>query len=400
MVRTVLIALLVALALPLGVAGASANSGSPDADLASLDEISILTIGEDSRTSFARPTLDIGTATALQREAAKARLERYAIESELARSTSTEARQALLLEAATDVEIRISTLRDRERTLRTAYANREIGTGTFVRQLAMIHARVGLLRTTLNVIGANAEKVPEFSMRSRLQLLETALFGFEGPVRERALAALSGKQAASRLFVRASNRGVVLATIENGEYVREAYRADHLDPETVSGISLSEAADRTSEFYPVAYNSSVSLRIGTPGLSGGLFRIDIDLREGSIEAFLDRATQDVFFEVQKRELDLLGPRPTVAETANGTRLVVARTYGGGPMEIRVTDNETGDPLQRTVLVAGTELETGTDGTAWTLAPSTVTFEVRVLGPTGNVTTTVRPFSPVSVTSES
>lgn len=399
MARTVLITLLVVLALPLGVAGTPAQAEPAATDLASLDDIAILTIGENGRADFVQPSLDIASATALQRESAAARLDRYALQTEFERLSSTEARQALLFEAATDVEIRITSLRNQERALRTDYANRELDSEAFVRRLARIHARVALLRATLQTIGASSEEIPQFSIRSRLRLLDATLFGFEGPVRARALATYRGEAAPPRLFVQASDRGVVLAAIREDRYVREAYRADHRDPDSVSGISLSEAAERTSELYPRAYNASVSIRTGISGLSGGLFRIDIELREGSIRAFLDGTTGDVFFEVQERQLDLLGSRPTAVGTANGTQLSVARSYPGGPIEIAVTDNETGEPVRAEVIVGESTFETGSDGVVWTLAPAPVTFDVRAVRPSGNVTITVRPVTPPTVTTE-
>lgn len=399
MARSVLLALLVVLALPLGVAGTPAPAEPGATELASLDEIAILTIGEDSRADFVRPSLDIATATAIQREAAAARLDRYALQTEFEGLSSTEARQALLFEAATDVEIRITSLRDQERALRTDYANREMDSEAFVRRLARIHARVALLRSTLQTIGTRSEEIPQFSIRSRLRLLDAALFGFEGPVRERTLTTLRGGEPAPRLFVQASDRGVVLAAIEENRYIREAYRADHRDPDSVSGISLSEAAERTGELYPRAYNASVSIRTGISGLSAGLFRIDMELREGSIRSFLDGTTGEVFFEVQERQLDLLGPRTTAVGAANGTRLSVIRSYPGGPLEITVADNETGEPIRAEVIVADSTVETGSDGTVWTLAPASVTFDVRAVRPGGNVTISVRPFAPETVTTE-
>jgi hypothetical protein len=399
MARSVLITLLVVLALPLGVAGSPAHAEPAATDLASLDDIAILTIGEDARADFVHPGLDIASATALQRESAAARLDRYALQTEFERLSSTEARQALLFEAATAVEIRITSLRNQERALRTDYVNRELDSEAFVRRLARIHARVALLRATLQTIGASSEEIPQFSIRSRLRLLDATLFGFEGPVRDRALATYRGEAPPPRLFVQASDRGAVLAAIEEDRYVREAYRADHRDPDSVSGISLSEAAERTSELYPRAYNASVSIRTGISGLSGGLFRIDIELREGSIRAFLDGTTGEVFFEIQERQLDLIGSRPTAVGTANGTQLSVARSYPGGPLEIAVTDNETGEPVRAEVLVGESTFETGSDGVVWTLAPASVTVDVRAVRPSGNVTITVRPFTPPTVTTE-
>ncbi|MDZ7702342.1 MAG: hypothetical protein U5J98_09935 [Halobacteriales archaeon] len=398
MARTLIVAALLALALPLGVAGAPVGSGAAGG-APSLHEVAVLTLGDDTRAGFDTASMDVATAVAVQREAAEARIDRYALEAELDQLSSTDARKARLFEAATEVEITIAGLRDDDRQLRAAYAAREIEVGTFVRGMARLDARAGELRSTLDVIQREADEVPEFSLRGRVRLLDASLIGFEGPVRERALEALRGESPATRVYVQASADGAVLATIEDGRYVREAYRADHRDIDTVRSISLNQAAQRTSELYPVAYNSTVSIRTGINGLSGGLFRIDIELQEGLVTAYLDGATSDVFFEVQERRLDLLGPRPGVVARANGTQLLVNRSYPGGPLEVAVTANATGEPRSTTVFVDGHPVETGADGTAWTLTPSKVSFEVTAVGPEGNVTVSVRPFAPARVDAE-
>lgn len=399
MARAALIAFLVALTLSVGVVGMP-TAGSPAAEpVPTLDDVAILTLGENTRAGFAMGSMDVATAMAVQHEATAARLDRYALGARLERAPSTDDRKELLFQAATDVEIRIATLRDTERRLRSAYAQRDLDTGPFVRRLALVHARAGELRTTLDTIQRQADEIPEFSLRSRVRLLDAALFGFEAPVRGRLLATFRGDAPPTRLFVQASDQGIVLATIEEGRYVREAHRADNRDTETISAISLNEAAQRTSELYPVAYNTSTSIRTGINGLSAGLFRIDIELREGVITAYLDGATGDVFFEVQERRLDLLGPRPAVSKGANGTEIVVNRSYPGGPLEVAVTDNATGEPLATTVYVDGHGVETGPDGVVWTLTPASVAFEVTAVGPDGNVTVSVRPFQPRSVGTE-
>lgn len=415
--RAVVLALLLVLALPMGAAAlpadgrpaigspAPAAAGTPETGAAgstvssaaapSLSDVAILTLNDSARTSFATPSLDVATAMAVQHDAAASRLDRYALAERFRQTESTEARKALLFEAATAVEIRIASLREEERALRAAYAAREVDTGTFVRRLARIHARTAQLRTSLTRIQDHADEIPQFSLRRRVSLLDAALFGFEGPVRNRTLAALRGAAPPVRMYVSASERGAVISTVEDGRFVREAYRADNRDTETVGGMSLNEADQRTAELYPVAYNTTNNIRKGIAGLSGGLYRIDIELLEGHVTAYLDGATRNVFFEVQERRLDLLGGRPSVSVAANGTRLVVNRSYAGGPLHLRVVDNETGVPLQTTVVVGGHSVETGSAGTAWTLAPA---GRVRVIavGARGNVSVTVRPLAPTPV----
>lgn len=394
MARAAVLALLLVLALPMGVAAVPSDASGPAAT-----DIAILTLDGPARGSFATSSLDVATTLAIQHDEADARLDRYTLDERMRRTASTEARQALLFEAVTSVRTRIAALREDDRELRAAYTAGEVDTETYVRRLAILDQRAAVLRAALDRIQAHAADIPQFSLRGRVRLLDAALFGFQGPVRGQAVTALRGQDSPVRLFVAASADGVVVSTIEDGRYVREAYRASNRDVENVSGMTLNEAAARTSELYPTAYNSSKSIRTGINGLSGGLYRIDIEFREGSLTAYLDGATRNVFFEIQERRLDLLGTRPSAVASANGTRIAVNRSYPGGPLRVQVTDNETGTPFSTTVVVAGERFQTGDDGRLWTLAPASVTFEVTAIGPTGNVTVSVRPLAPTPVTGE-
>lgn len=400
--RALLLALVLVLALPMAAAGApTSGSGAADPPRAasgSLQDVAILTMNGSSRASFATASLDVGTVLAMRHDAASARLDRYALDERFQATDATEARQALLFESATAVEIRIAALRSEEQALRAAYADREVSPEAFVRGLVLIDARAARLQDRLAAIQGHAQSVPEFSMNTRIQLLEAALSGLSGPVRARAGAAMGG-EGPTRLFVDASDSGVVLSTIHEGRFVREAYRDDRFDRETVTGTSFGEALAITERLYaPFAYNQSLSVRNELVGPEGGIFQFTMEFQEGSVTAWLDGGTQAVFFEVQERRLNLLGERPSVTGAANGTRLVVNRSYPGGPLRVVVTDNETGTPRQVPVVVEGARFETGTDGTLWTLSPA-APFEVTAVGPEGNVTVAVRPFAPTPVAAE-
>lgn len=396
MARAALLALVLVLALPMGAAGMPA--GRPTAAVTALDDVAVLTLNGSSRASFATESMDVATGLAVRHDAATARLDRYALDERFTNTASTEARKTLLFESATAVEIRIAGLRDDERALRDAYMARDIDTETFVRRLVRLHARVSSLRAALDRVQAHADDIPQFSIRGRARLLDAALFGFEGPVRGRALTAMEGEAPPTRLFVTVSESGLVLSTIEDGRFVREAYRADHRETETVSGMSVNEAAALAEQLYPVAYNATTSIRTGIIGLSGGLYRLDIELRQGLVTSYLDGATRSIFYEVQERRLDLLEPRPAAIGVENETRLVVNRSYPGGPLTVTVTNDATGEPLPATVLVEGTRFVTGSDGMVWVLTPA-APFEVTAVGPNGNVTVSVRPLAETPVTAE-
>lgn len=393
--RAVILALLLALALPMGAAGAPAGGTPAAADAA---DVSVLTLNGTARSSFATASMDVATAMAVQHDDAATRLDSYALDERFEATPTTEARKTLLFEAATDVEIRIAALSDEERALRAGYADRDIDTATFVRRLARVHARAGQLRASLGRIQDNADEIPQFTLRRRVRLLDAALYGFEGPVRQRALAAMRGGEPPIQLYVGVSAQGAALSTVGDGRFVREAYRADNRDPETVGSISVGRADEIARQLYPDSYNSTNSIRTGIRSLSGGLYRIDIELREGLVTAYLDGATGSVFFEVQERRLDLIGPRPSAVGVANGTRLAVNRSYPGGPLRVSVADSDTGAPLQLPVEVDGARFRTSPDGVAWTVAPAGP-FEVTAVGPAGNVTVSVRPLAPTPVNGE-
>lgn len=398
MARAALLALLLALSLPMGAAAAPTGPGAATPDL---HEVAVLTLNGSPNAGFATASVDVSTAMAVQRAAADSRLDRYALAERLESSASAEAEAARLSRATTEAEGRITTLRDDARSLRSAYAEGTIDAETYLRRLARLNARAAELRTTLDRLQAHADELPGFSLNGRAQLLESKLIGYGGPVRERALGAATGAAPPTRVSVIGSSNGVALAMLDGNRYVREAYRVDQRTPDSVSSFDLAEAASRAFELYPVAYNQSQQPGFGTNidgSVGGNLYRVRLTIPTGSIEAYLDDGTRNVFFEVQQRRVDLLEARPSVTAAANGSRLTVNRAYAGGPLEVSVVDEASGEPLEATVVVAGHAVETGPDGTAWTLTPAN-RFEVTAVGPGGNVTVTVRPLVPTSVTDE-
>lgn len=387
MIRAVVLALLVVLPL---VAGSGAADVAAPSQLAATDDVGILVLDGQSRAGFATQRLDVGTAVAAEREVAAAQLRWHTLDEQFTASND-QARRELLFQAATAVEIRSSALHVEEQALWATYVNGSISTDRLVRELVLLDTRTAILGASLGRIGEYADRVPGISLQARLRTLEANLVGSSGPVRDHAAAAASGDALAARLYVEVSPGGIVLATIDNSEYIREAYRVDQRSDS--SGVfGLDEAVSRTAEVYPVAYNENTSLQTGISGLGGGLYRINIEFREGALTAFLDGTTRNVFYEIQERDLDLLMPSASVETVENGTRLVVNRSYAGGPLRVAVYDQETGDPIETTVVVADTRLETDSRGVVWTLAPTDRT-NISTVGLGDEASITVFPLSP-------
>lgn len=356
-------------------------------------QLAVLTLGEESTTGIAREGVDVTTAVAAEYEAAGARLDRYTVDARLEAAGGPDGRVAVVRGATATLEDEAATLHADARRLRSAYARRAIGAEVFVVRFLRLRQRaVGLGEVQSHLAGA-ANLAPGAGVQDRLGAVRASLVGYEGPVGDRTLAAATGRAPPVTFFAETTPDGHVVSAAADGRYVREAYREDRRTFETSDGIDFEEAVRRTTELYP-AFNSSERIRTGLINLGGGLYQIDIGVRSGSIVGYLDGDTRDVFYEIQERQLDVLEPSAeTATDTGNGTTVTVNRSFPGGPLRIATTDTETGAPVETTVVIARIDHETR-DGVVWTVSPARARYPVTVSGPTGNLTTTVRPLPTV------
>lgn len=410
MARALLVVLLVACSLvgtaaggaPVHQASPATSPSSPSTPssptpAAQIDDdrppaVEMLGLASPTRSDVTTQGVDVSTAVATQREAADSAIDRRALEVAFERAEDEQARRELLFEAATEVEIAIAALRSEQRSLRADYVNGTVSTRTYTRNRAMVDVRTEQLRADMELIQQYADRVPQLSMRSRLEALQVALTGTDGPVTDRIRATAVGEAPSVVTYAAVSPDGRVLATVTDDEYVREAYRSDVWTPDTTSGIGFAQAEARTKDLYPVAFNSSRNLRAAMGEHGAGTYRISMAVREGDIVTYLDGDTQNVFYEVQRFRLGLIEPGPSVSDTDNGTRLVVNRTHDGGPLRIATFDNATGEPIDVPVLVDETGYDTGPDGVVWALDTDGRT-RVVALGEAGNASVSVVSLQP-------
>jgi hypothetical protein len=130
MARAALLALLLALSLPMGAAAAPTGGSGPGAVTPGLHEVAILTLNGSSQAGFATASVDVSTAMAVQRADADSRFDRYTLAERLDNTRSAEAKQAELTAATTDVETRITALRGDARSIRATYAAGTIDAGS------------------------------------------------------------------------------------------------------------------------------------------------------------------------------------------------------------------------------------------------------------------------------
>lgn len=406
MVRTALVVALLVVCSLLGTATGGAPALEPSSPaqparaqpLAQLDDgggedVEMLGLSAPARTEIATEGVDVSTTVAFQRNAAGAAIDRRSLRIAFQRAEDEQARRELLLQAATDVEIAIASLRATQREARGNYVNGTITSQEYARDRATMAIRAKQLRADLEAIRELAGRVPQFSMRSRLEALRVALTGADGPVTDRVRAAIVGESPAIETYLAVTPDGRVLAVVSDDGYVREAYRSDVWTPDTTSGMGFGLAEQRMSELYPLAFNSTERNQ-GTSMVEygAGVLQISMDIREGEIVTYLDGDTQNVFLEVRRFDLTSIKPGPSVSTAENGTRLIVNRSYDGGPLRIETVDNATGQPADLPVLVDGLRYRTGEDGVVWTLDPAGQT-RVVALDEAGNASVTAVPLTP-------
>lgn len=201
-------------------------------------------------------------------------------------------------------------------------------------------------------------------------MLKEELIPFEGPVKKNLIDVARGEREVGNVYIAASKSGVVLATIEGSTYWREAYVWDQ--ESLLGGISLDEAITRTASLYPIAYNPEVSRQTGIMGKGRG-YQIEIGFDSGSLIAYLDGGTKNVFYEIQERKLGItgLGARDsrTIGSLDGGTmKVAVARSFVGGPLKVEVYDIDTGNSIASKMLIGTSREEEINRGGTWILAP--------------------------------
>ncbi|MFB6192355.1 MAG: hypothetical protein ABEI11_03440 [Haloarculaceae archaeon] len=289
---------------------------------------------------------------------------------------------------------RIDRLAARERRARERYNAGDWGTRTYLRELAAINAAATRLQGTVEELHSFNRAVETPVDPARLARLKLRLLTLQGPVRAAAARAMTGGESDGlRVFVATSETGTVLSTvIEDGvatRYLREAYLGRDLTLENTDRTNVSSidaARERFLSLYPWAtsfdqYN--IGLLTSAPYyLNAGVYALGVNHPQGTnrrfdLEAYLDTDTGKVFREYQYVGVDAVRMGPAGAGESADLRVVVEGTYVGGPMRVNVTDPATGNPVEATVRVDGTQVgTTGTDGTAAALVPGR-TFTVTV-----------------------
>ncbi|MFB6196933.1 MAG: hypothetical protein ABEI52_01520, partial [Halobacteriaceae archaeon] len=321
----------------------------------------VSTLSSINRSSFSSTSLDISTALQVSYSNASTRLKRYLIRQRFNAINTPEGRRKYLVNLSQAVLEEATQLLIREKESRQRFQSNRIDAGHYLVILGELHAQAGNLRAIINEINGLRQQLPESGEQiQRSLLIATAkLITLRGPVRSRALHGVLGGQSQGRTFVGVSQRGVVLASIINGDYVHESSFDTEYQPST---LEIGEASEIYKNYYTWGWDSSSARISGLIVAFSSSFAYD----HGVVESYLDGTTGTVYREIQRKDISALPSGSATSVSREGLTLVVNRTYPGGPLRVSV-HHASGAPANAVIRINGTAVgSTGSDGVLWTI----------------------------------
>ncbi|WP_255193528.1 DUF7096 domain-containing protein [Natronobeatus ordinarius] len=351
-----------------------------------------LVLEGDVRSSYVETSPNLGATLAAQDDAVRIDNERFVVDRAITDGSTVERQEAI--EAAYDrIQTRVDALESREHEAVSAHVSGQLSDEALLTVLRRNYEEANALDEALEQLEAGADQTIGISIDTKPD--QMFLEQYRGPVRSQFEVGGSGPQTTADVRLETSADGVSLAMIAGDEYVTETIRFDNRELDRSPEVeSLSAAEEYAELYYPWTVNEQpVGVRMGLNTISDyspvRLHWVEMRTVQGDLEVSLDTGSTGVYREVQSLSIESV-PSTSQEETwTNDTlELSINRTAVDGPMEVVVTDQETGDPADVTVVVDGRELgQTGEDGTLWILPP-VGEFELSAQTPDETVNATV------------
>jgi hypothetical protein len=287
------------------------------------------------------------------------------------------ARVALVRNETVHIETRIEELKQRQRRALAAFNDGSIDAHRLLRRLVAVHVEARQLERRLRAVRRASQRAVGFrlpnDLLTRIDNFRAELVPVRGRVRAHVGRVMDGSHNSTSVYVLTSQQGLVLGTVDDRTFFREAYLADSRRPGAPDQFEdgelrrISVANQRAAELYPWTYSIPPPPSVRAFGDSS-VYNVSDTHPHGELVAYLDGATEDAYREFQIKRLATLPTRNITA--SNGTlRLRVDRTHATGPMRLSVLRAATDRPVDATVTVNGQTVgTTGSDGQLWTVAP--------------------------------
>ncbi len=355
------------------------------------DTTGVMTLGTaPTRTAFDRPSLALGSSLATDYDGFQTQLGVNTLDQQLSAAGSDEEQRRILNRYQYRIDNRIISLEAREGQATQSFVNGTLSKSEYLRTLGQIDLAAAETRQQINAL---EERTDEANFGFDARSMEAKLASLEGPVRNHVGTVVDGSDASTRIYVEAGDNGVILSMIDDGQYVREVSRTDNRNPGETGSMSFEEAENEIigPQFPWVMDIDNINGGEQRQYSSLSVLRFIYFHQHGQFTAYLDTSTEQIYRTIQRKHLaeeDSVPPGPGVVESSTDLRLAVNRTYAGGPLRVRLT-NETGAPVESEITVDGEPVgRTSDNGVLWTLGPAEqFTVGATHDGRSVNVTTT-------------
>ena len=341
-------------------------------------------VGQESYESVG---VDVSAAVSAETQRFHSEHERRSFERQYEQASDDPEQQEEIAEQATlDVERRLSAIDNEEAELVSGYSNGTVSDDRLLHELVRLDTTATQERQYLRTVEATVEESPDVSLSGRLAQfvrdVDAEPVLLSAPVTEQVGSTMNGTADDRRLYLQASEEGLVMVIVGDSSYTRQAMlrgeyvpnAPDQFDDSTDPRIVV--AFQRGAELYPWLFENAD----GSPSISGfgdsSVYRISADHPHGTTESYVDGSTTNVFREHHSGDPTALPVAATATNETDDHRLRLTLTRPTAPMHVNVTD-AAGDPVAANVTVNGQQAgETGVDGQLWTVQP-TKPFRVTV-----------------------
>lgn len=319
------------------------------------------------RTEFETVTLGMGSTLGAGVADVRSRHEQLTIRAEFGAADTLQDKRSVIDRTLIRLETRSRELQARERAAIRNYSDGTISGAELVRRLASIDAEARRIQSTVELLDALRKQAKAPWLYGRITNVRVRVETLQGPVRRRAARALAGEASTTRIYVEVANRSLVLSTLVDGRYVREATDWWNRQAQAESALRFEDVDARGEELYPWAFSESSATSIEAP--APDTYRVTVFHPQGQLLAYLDARSADVFREVQTLSIAAMPTVSTLTYSGEGLRVTLRRTYAGGPVRILVEEAATDASVNAAVTVDGRALgRTGIDGTVMTIEP--------------------------------
>jgi len=337
---------------------------------------------DDVRTGYGTPGPDLSASVATGDGELESGYGIHWYVYRIERAENASERRRLIGQTLDHAELRLQQLREQEADAIRSYHEGTATTRTLLRELVRIDAEAATIRRALEDL--SGYDALDRQLQVKIQDTQRGLESLEGPTRKRIRANLNGERTGLVVHVTASSDGIILETVTDGEYVREAVRLDHY----VAGSDGEpiDIEERMLALYPDSFDPSQYRWGWSQTNDPQLYSVFFIPPTGSVNVYLDSETDQRYRERQRLRVSELPTERVASKTGGGITVTVDRVDGDNPVLVDVSAFDRS--VDAIVRIDDRRVgRTGDDGQLWTVGPPEE-YTITVEGPSETVNVTV------------